>query len=288
MSEINRGIYQLTVGDATVTALNDGQFQAPPEWVAGIDAAGLEQQLAASFRPFPPRITLNAFLIEQGGRRLLVDAGAGNKFGPALGAVGRHLAALGIAHEQIDTILVTHAHVDHVGGLTDDKGAPLFPKAELVLSQAEHAFWRDDAILAATPEAGRDGFKAARVALDAYASRTRLFADGAEVVPGIRARALPGHTPGHTGYQLGQGPQGLLIWADIVHLPGVQFDRPEVGMAFDTDGAQAAATRRAVLDEAVKDRIMIAGMHLDFPTFAFVRRHAERYELVPTVWTPPA
>jgi glyoxylase-like metal-dependent hydrolase (beta-lactamase superfamily II) len=282
----NAGYQQIKVGDVVVTALNDGQFEAAPEWVAGLDAAGLEKQLQATFRPFPPRITLNAFLLEAGGRKILVDAGAGNKFGAALGAVAKRLKAVGVAPDDIDTILLTHAHVDHVGGLTDDAGAPVFAKAELVVNAIEHAFWLSEENRSRAPEGAQDAFKAAQAGLKAYASRTRLIEDGAAPVPGVRARLFPGHTPGHTGYQVDSGPDTLLIWGDIVHLPGVQFALPDVGMGFDSDLAQARATRRKVFDEVVGARTLFAGMHLDFPTFAHLRSHAGRYEVEPMVWAP--
>lgn len=288
MTRTNPGIHSLAVGDFTVTALNDGQFEAPAAVVVGITPPELETAMRDAFRPFPPKITVNAFLVETGDRTILVDSGAGNKYGAALGAVGRRLTALGVGPDAIDTVLLTHAHIDHIGGLTDDAGAPLFPRAEVLLPAVEHAFWTSDEHLAGAPAEAQGAFHAARAVFKAYGSRLRLIEDGATVVPGITAEALPGHTPGHTGYRIASQGRDLLLWADIVHVPGVQFDKPEVGMGFDVDKALAVTTRKAIIDKVVAEGTLIGGMHLEFPTFAYLRRHAGRVEVVPALWTPAA
>jgi glyoxylase-like metal-dependent hydrolase (beta-lactamase superfamily II) len=286
MPHANPGFHHRKVGDAIVTALNDGQFDAEIGWVTGIAAEAGEALLRDSFRLLPPRITVSCFLIELGGKRVLVDAGAGDAMGNLLGHAGARLAAMGVAPESVDTILVTHAHVDHVHGLVTAEGAAVYPNADLFLHEAEAGFWLNPEVQAKAPESAQAYFGIAQRGLAPYRARMHLVRDGQEVLPGITAMLLPGHTPGHTGWLLASAGETLLIWGDVVHLPGIQFASPQAGMAFDTDGDLAGATRARALDLVATDRLLLAGMHLDFPTFGHVRRAGSGYAFEPLVWSP--
>lgn len=288
MARSNPGIHSIQIGDITVSALNDGQFEGAASLVVGPTNEQTEALLRDSFRAVPPRITVTCFLLEMPGRKVLIDAGTGGLFGPALGYAPAKLAALGIAPEAIDTILLTHGHGDHLGGLIDAAGAAVFGRAELVLHSAEAAYWNSDEHRERAPEASRGRFDTARRVFAAYARRTRHLRDSEAVLPGVTARHLPGHTPGHTGFRIGSGGQSLLMWTDIVHVPGVQFAHPDAGMTFDVDLDEARATRARLLDEAAADRLLVAGCHLDFPTFGHVLRHGGGYGFEPLVWAPAA
>lgn len=126
-------------------------------------------------------------------------------------------------------------------------------------------------------------FDGARKAMATYLDRTRTFDDG-EVLPDITAVPLPGHTPGHTGYRLDGGSRSLLVWGDIVHLPQVQAPEPDAGVVFDVDDAMAVQTRSRMLDEAATDRLLIAGMHTEFPGLANVVREGTGFRIVPELW----
>jgi glyoxylase-like metal-dependent hydrolase (beta-lactamase superfamily II) len=286
--EKNSEIHHTRVGDITVTALNDGMLQASTDFLAGCSAADAETLLRAGFRKSPPIITVTSFLLTIGGKHVLVDAGSGTAMGPEFGKLAAHLAALGIDPARIETILVTHAHIDHIAGLIDASGGAAFPNAELVIHEAEPAYWLDDAKAAAAPVEARDSFTRAKVWLAPYGNRTRTVRDGGEALPGITAQPLPGHTPGHSGWRIGSGGDSMLIWGDIVHLPAIQFARPEVGMVFDVDVEQGRRSRAHALEVAASDRLRVAGMHLDFPTFGYVARAGSGYAFIPEAWSPSA
>lgn len=280
------GIHSIQIGDITVTALNDGQFQASTAIVNGVTEAAAAAAEAAAFRVLPPRITISSFLVEAAGRRILIDTGCGTAFGPAMGRARGKLDTLGLTPADIDTILVTHAHVDHVSGLVDPDGKAWFPRAEIVVNAIETDFWLSDARAAAAPDAAKGAFATAQGALRPYAARTRTVSHGQEGSPGITCHHLPGHTPGHSGWIIASGSHSLFVWGDVVHLPGIQFALPEAGLAFDTDSDEARTTRRRALDMAAADRLLVAGMHLDFAPFGHVVKAGTGFGFVPVVWRP--
>ena len=283
------GIYHFALGDIVVTALNDGMLGDDSfnffDVVTNLPKTEAEALHRAAFRALPPRLSVNAFLMYLSDKLVLVDSGCGANMGPTLGRLAGNLAAIGVMPQDIDTILVTHLHPDHVGGLVDATGDAVFPNAELVVHAADATYWSDDEVLAqAANEQDKQFVLLARATLAAYRNRTRTVTNG-EALPGITAMPAPGHTPGHTGWLVASGSDTLLIWGDVVHLPGVQFAHPEAGMAFDVDGTQAIATRRRLMDMAATDRLRVTGMHLDFPGFGHVIRAGNAYAFVPEVWT---
>ena len=281
------GILRLKLGDATVTALLDGSIDLPLALFPRTDEAEASALLEQGFAQMPVRAALNAFLVQQAGRTVLIDTGASTGLGPSLGRLPAALAAAGVDPASIDVVAMTHLHPDHVNGLLTRDGQAAFPNAELVLHAAEHAFWADDGARSRTAAGLQPFFDAARAGIAPYAKRTRLLSRADEtVVPGLTALPLPGHTPGHTGYRVASNGRDLLIWGDIVHAPALQFARPDWGIAFDVDMDAGAATRLRTMDMAAADRVLVAGMHLDFPAFGHVQVGAEAgsYRFVPMPW----
>lgn len=162
----------------------------------------------------------------------------------------------------------------------DRGGQTAFPNAALVAHERELKFWQDDANLSRASERARGNFLIAREVFDAYRDKLRTFDDEGEVLPGISAMPLPGHTDGHTGYLLESHAQGLLVWGDIVHFPHIQISRPDVSIAFDQDASMAATTRSLLLDRVSSERLLIAGMHLGELGFARIKRTSGGYRLL--------
>lgn len=263
------------VGDLTITAISDGYLAASLDLLSNIDPIDASRMQEDAGVKDHAAIHIGCYLVRGGGRTILIDAGAGG-FKQWGGRLKANLALAGVRPSEIDTILLTHAHPDHVGGLVSASGEAAFPNAELVAHHREIAFWQDDGNLSRAPERARGNFLLARQAFDCYRDRLRTI-DAGEVLPGVAAMLLPGHTEGHTGYRLESGSLNLLVWGDIVHFPQIQVPRPDVSIAFDQDAHLAAATRSRLLDLASSERLLIAGMHLGELGFARIEKTGGNY-----------
>lgn len=279
------GVYRRKVGDILVTAIADGFLDGDLEVLRGLDKETARDILSANFRP-ARRTAVNTFLIHTRGRTVLMETGCGPFMQASAGRQLDNLAAAGVEPGDIDAIVLTHMHPDHSAGLTcPETGARIFENAELVVHENEPRHWNDDAAMAR----GNDREKAlffqlARDQMAPYMDRLKTFAGEGEVLPGITAIPRPGHTPGHTTYLIESGNDQLLVWGDTVHIPEVQTARPEACVAFDTDPAQAEASRRKVFDMAATDKLLVTGMHLHFPGFSRLVRDGEGYRLIPAAW----
>lgn len=252
------------VGALTVTPLRDGLFPLEPRMMPAAESpAGRALLTGAGLSgdgPSPEPV--NAFLIRRGARHWLLDAGCGTVFGPGFDRVTAALATEGVRPDQVETVWLSHLHADHVGGLLTPGRLARFANAELVVQEREVAYWTDAGARAAAPAALRPMFETAQAVLAAYRDRIRRVSGEAELAPGIHALPLPGHTPGHMGVLIADGADRLLIWGDIVHSRLLQMPRPDWTVIWDTDPAEAIATRRRILDRAATEGLSVTGMHL--------------------------
>ena len=279
------GILQWKIGDATVTTLNDGFNQAGVEVIQGLPQDEAVRIQRAAFRSDQPKITVNLFLIESEHHApILVDTGMGFIGGETSGRLLLALQKAGVAPEEIRTILLTHLHPDHSAGLTDGRGRAIFPNAQLIMHEKELEFWTNNDNFKGSSDEEKSYVALIQASIAPYESRIRLFKGEEEVAHGLRSVPLIGHTPGHSGYRLESEGKAVLIWGDIVQFPEIQSLRPDTGLAFDVDSERARKTRKYIMNKAADERLLVAGMHIDFPAFAFVQRFEEGFRLVPALW----
>ncbi|MBK1662767.1 MBL fold metallo-hydrolase [Paracraurococcus ruber] len=281
-------LYRTRIGEIEVTAVSDGIINLPPQVFGDANLAESRRLLAEARLPTdgPVPCAVNTFLVNTAGRLALIDTGSGEALGPTMGQLPANLAAMGVQPGMVDLVLLTHLHRDHAGGLCDRDGRALFPTAELVVPEAEAAFWLDEGNIGRVPQGSRGGFAYARQVAAAYQGRLRRLPGGASPVAGVTSIDAFGHTPGHTLYRVASGADQLLVFGDMVHVPALQTRHPGWGIAFDVDPAGAVATRRRVLDMAAADRLLCAGMHMDFPGLGFIRREGDGYGIIPAPWRP--
>jgi glyoxylase-like metal-dependent hydrolase (beta-lactamase superfamily II) len=279
------GVYRRNVGNVAVATVNDGMVPTAFDHIVGADPAVCEAAHRSAGRPTPPWLTINTYLIESGNQLMLVDAGYAD-ITPDAGRLLPNLAVLGVKPIDIDAVLMTHLHADHDAGLIDQAGAATFPQAELVVHEDELKFWREESNIALLSEGQKSDFALATRVLAAYSDRLRPVRAG-EVGPSVFAVPTPGHTPGHTAWRIASGDDQLLIWGDVIHLPGIQFAIPEASVIYDLDSQAAASARRRVLEMVSTDRIPVAGVHLDFPGYGAVSAGPNGgYSYVGELWTP--
>lgn len=264
------GYYRATLGDFKVTVLSDGV--APRDVTAILsDAATARAELRANHLHDTLALSINVYLIDTGKHRILVDTGAGELFGATSGHLLANLAAAGYEPGQIDAVLLTHIHGDHSGGLSTG-GKRLFPNAQVYVDRREVKHWIDQPAPKATVGPYVD------------AGRIRYLPDNGEVLPGVTARPVPGHTPGHSAYLVESKGHRMLFWGDTVHVAEVQLAHPEITIEYDEHQPQAAAARAKLFEEVAAKGIVVASPHFSFPGLGYLRKDGKRFRWVPVAY----
>jgi glyoxylase-like metal-dependent hydrolase (beta-lactamase superfamily II) len=233
----------------------------------------------------PVALQLNTIVANTGDKLVLIDTGTGGKFQPSGGVLLRNLAAAGYAPDDIDTILFTHGHPDHLWGATDSaNAAALFPNVEFVATGAEVDFWSAEELPGKVPAGMRQLVEVTQQNLKVIKANLRTIKPGAEVVPGITSVDTPGHTPGHVSVLIASNGEELLVTGDVIQNPAISFQKPDWPVGFDMDKAQGAKTRAAFLDRVATDKTLIASYHLPFPAVGHVVRDGTGYRWLPAEW----
>ena len=282
------GYYRMKVGDLEVTALFDGLGVFDPHWLKGKKATIDGIVRAVHVDPHMLVGSETGFLVNTGKRLILVDAGSGSWFGGgALGRMEGSLHSAGYTPEQVDLVLVTHLHSDHIGGLTTQDGKRVFPNAEVYVAKEDSNFWLSPEIAAKAPKDVQPFFQGAQAIAAPYikAGKWHAFSSSEPIVDGMQVVPLHGHTPGHTGYEFSSKGQKILFWGDTIHAQRVQLQHPGVTVVFDIDPAAAAATRNQLLPRLAREDILIAGPHMLFPGLGRLHQLGSGYSWAPVSFT---
>jgi glyoxylase-like metal-dependent hydrolase (beta-lactamase superfamily II) len=283
------GAYRYKLGDYQLTALYDGTWFLPIEehFVRNASSAEVNKALAAAF--LPPSvlpITFTALLVNTGSKLILIDTGTAGQIADSAGFMNANLATAGIAPGAIDTIVISHFHPDHIDGIKTKDGDKVFGNAEILVPEPEWTYWMDDAHMTDVSKSVHGYFLNARRIFKDIAKEVRQFKPGAEVAPGIVSIPAYGHTPGHTAFAIHSGAQSLLVMSDAVRNPYLFARHPDWQPIFDMDGERAVETRRAMLERAANDRMLVEAYHFPFPACGHIAQTRGGYELVPVMWAP--
>jgi len=225
---------------------------------------------------------VNAFLVNTGTKLVLVDTGSGNLFGPTLGNLLANLKASGYEPGQVDEVYITHMHPDHVGGLSTD-GKMNFPNAIVRADKHDADYWLSAETLAKADEGSKGFVQGAQAMLGPYvqAGKFKPFEGDTELVPGVRAHAAYGHTPGHTIYVVESNGQKLVLWGDLMHVAALQFPDPSITIKFDSDSKAAMAQRKKAFADAAKNGFWVGAAHLPFPGLGHLKSAGKGYTFIP-------
>jgi glyoxylase-like metal-dependent hydrolase (beta-lactamase superfamily II) len=281
------GYFQMMLGDFEVTALSDGTAELPVgKLLTHVTPAKVKAALARSYLKDPLETSVNGFLVNTGTKLVLIDTGAAGLFGPTLGNLAANLKAAGYQPEQVDEIYITHMHPDHIGGLmAGDK--PVFPNAVVRADKRDADFWLSQANLDKAPQENKGFFQGAMASLNPYvaAGKFKPFDGNTELVPGVKAMASYGHTPGHTTYVVESKGEKLVLIGDLVHVASVQFPDLSVTIGFDTDSKAAAVQRKKAFADAAKNGYWVAAAHIAFPGIGHIRSAGKGYSWIPANYT---
>lgn len=266
------------VGTLDVIALRDGGMTGVPNdnTVLAVDRTPQEVAAVLTAAGLPGDsfdLSIQPLLVRDGDAVVLIDAGAGAAMGAGAGKLPASLRAAGVEPGQVTDVLISHGHGDHVGGLVDGNGALTFPNATIRMTEAEWAALKADASMAAV--------------VTAITPKVETFAANAQVTPSIKAYAIDGHTPGHTGYEIASGGERLLYIGDMAHHHVISVQRPDWTIQFDGNADLAEASRKTVFGRAADGNLRIYAVHFPFPGIGRVRREGETFVWVPETPAQP-
>ncbi|WP_203070111.1 MBL fold metallo-hydrolase [Falsiroseomonas ponticola] len=276
-------------GEFEATVISDGSLPLgkPQDSFVGPGAGQIPGMLAAEFLdPEAATLEQNILVLNTGRQLLLFDTGMGESmgadsqmFGPTTGRMLANLRAAGIQPEQIDLVVATHAHCDHVWGLVDARGQRVFPNAQVAINEADVRFWTDDGNKRG-PAFMNAFIEGAKKNLNAYRDRLVMVRNEQEVVPGVTAIFTPGHTVGHTCYAITSRGRTMVNTGDLAHHQVLLLRHPMMEFSFDTDPKQSAQTRSRMLDRLATDRHAVLSYHFPWPGLGHVRKAGEGYDWI--------
>ena len=280
-----KGYYSYKVGnDIEVFSIYDGIWEKPHDenYIKGISVDDTKKALtlAGLDEGFIP-IEIAFTIVRTAGKTILIDAGTGGQLFPTAGLAPAGMKAAGIAPEDIDTVLVSHFHPDHIFGLMEkDTNAQVFPNAEIMVGETEYGFWTKEGTIESLPEGLQGLAKRVQATFPTWKNLSQ-YSNGQEVAPGITAVDMFGHTPGHSAFRVSSGDDQMMLTGDLMNLPALFLTNLDWQMAFDMNKDGATATRKNFVQEAVADGIRVAGYHFGFPNSGMFLKDGSGYVFSP-------
>ena len=291
----NPGWYRYKVGSHEITVVTDGvnRFKFPDGFVTNKTRAEVNEGLAAAFLlPAPDMIAIpyTPIVINTGSKLVVMDTGTGEaNLERSKGAAGQfqaNLKAAGIDRNQVDTVIISHFHGDHINGLLTADNKPSFPNAEILVPAAEWKYFMDDAEMGKqTSERMKGVFAGVRRVFDGLNRKVTPYEPDKEVAPGITSVATYGHTPGHNSFIVASGDSKVFVQADVTNLP-LFVRNPGWHAFFDQDGDMAETTRRKVYDMLAAEKMLVQAFHYPFPALAHIEKTGTGYRETMVPWSP--
>jgi glyoxylase-like metal-dependent hydrolase (beta-lactamase superfamily II) len=284
---MSHGSFRFTLGTFECLAISDGALNYPLEsFFANVPREDVQAALRQQHVPIEQITTpYTCFLVKTGQHTVLIDTGAGNigtqaaKLFPSVdhattitGTLLENMQAAGISPADVDIVVITHAHPDHISGTLDSSGQLVFPNAQYFIHEDEWEFWMSEAAATSAPAAM---VTVARHNLTPLEQQLTRIADGFEILPGIRVIATPGHTPGHIALAITSGDQHVLHISDVVLSP-LHLEHPTWRPVFDMLPEQAAVSKQRIFDLAAEQHALVFAHHfLPFPNVGYIRKAGE-------------
>ena len=275
--------YRFKLGGAEATILTDGVLPLgdPHASFTGLTKEEMDRQLRDKFLP-ADNVSLeqNILVLNTGDKLVVFDTGLGGLkgFGPATGKMMSTLKQAGIDPNDVDAIVMSHAHVDHCGGCMADDGSRNFPNAQYYISQLDYEFWTTERNV---PAQFKVFWETATKNLVPNRDRMVFIKDGQEFLPGIQAISAPGHTVGHTIFMITSGGKSLCYAGDLAHHPVLMMEKPLTEFVYDTDTKQSAQTRVRTLSMLAEGRVPLLAYHFPWPGIGHVAKQGDGFRYYP-------
>ena len=275
--------HRFNLGDAEVTVVSDGPLPlGPPKGTfVGVPDEEVRKMLSDNFLS-PDNVVLeqNSPIVNMGDKLVLFDTGMGTSqlFGPTTGRQQKSMAEAGIKPEDIDAVVFSHAHIDHIGGVVDASGKVLFPNAQYYIAQSDFDFWTDEGKQSSSL---KDFVVHARKNLLPIRDRLVYFKDGQEFLPGIQAMAAPGHTVGHHMFMVTSNGKSFAFLGDLTHHAVLLLEKPLMEFSYDTDPKQAAQSRVKMLGMLAANKTAVMSYHFAWPGYGHVAKAGDGFHYYP-------
>jgi glyoxylase-like metal-dependent hydrolase (beta-lactamase superfamily II) len=278
--------YRFKLGNAECTVVSDGQLPLgdPTKAFLNIDKAEIQRELTDNFLPTNDAVLeQNVLVVNFGDRVVLFDTGMGTDtlFGNSTGKMLSTLRTAGIDPANVDAVVMSHAHIDHCGGLIDANGKRNFPNAQYFIGEPDFAYWTDDAKIPSNYPARPHFLNQAQKNLLPVKNAIHFYKDNEQIIPGVTVLSAPGHTVSHSIFMIESNGKQLCYIGDLAHHPVLLLEHPRTQFAYDTDAVQSAESRVRMLTMLATNRIPLLAYHFAWPGIGHVAKQGDGFRYFP-------